>query len=267
MLRCCRKSLFGALRAYSRQAPGHSGALRHGVQPGGSAFGRTFYFGVRPSESHSTMSRFVYLHGFASGPASRKASFFRERLAGRGVALEIPDLAEGNFRGLTITAQLQVIERLEPENALVLIGSSMGGYLAALYAAAHPDRVKRMVLLAPAFNFYQRWAETLGPEKFALWREQGEIPVFHYGAERPEGIGYQLMEDAHVYPAYPDATQPCLICHGSQDSVVPLAFSQQFADTHSSARLVRFESGHELTDVLEAIWETSADFLLEATGQ
>src|SRR6185437_13922113 len=166
MLRCCRKSLFGALRAYSRQAPGHSGALRHGVQPGGSAFGRTFYFGVRPSESHSTMPRFVYLHGFASGPASRKASFFRERLAGHGIALEIPDLAEGNFRGLTLTAQLQAIQRLG-QGPLVLIGSSLGGYLAALYAAVHPGQVERMVLLAPAFNFYELWTETLGPENLA----------------------------------------------------------------------------------------------------
>ena len=151
------------------------------------------------------MSRFVYLHGFASGPASRKASFFQERLDRHGIALEIPDLAEGDFRHLTVTAQLRVIERLEQEHALALIGSSMGGYLAALYAAAHPTQVERMVLLAPAFNFYKRWAETLGPENFARWREQGEIPVFHYAGSARKAIGYQLMDDARAYPAYPDA--------------------------------------------------------------
>jgi pimeloyl-ACP methyl ester carboxylesterase len=213
------------------------------------------------------MSRFVYLHGFASGPASRKASFFREKLASHDVALEIPDLAEGDFRHLTVTAQLRVIERLERGRALVLIGSSMGGYLAALYAAAHPTQVERMVLLAPAFNFYERWAETLGPDNLARWREQGEIPVFHYSAGRPESIGYQLMEDAQAYPAYPDAGQPCLICHGTRDSVVPIGFSQHFVDIHPSARLVPFDSGHELTDVLEAIWETSGNFLLRGVAQ
>jgi predicted esterase YcpF (UPF0227 family) len=35
----------------------------------------------------------VYLHGFASGPASTKAQFFRTRFAERGVELAIPDLA------------------------------------------------------------------------------------------------------------------------------------------------------------------------------
>ena len=241
-------------------------ALRPRLPPGKRASAGAFYFGVRPSESHSTMSRFVYLHGFASGPASRKASFFRERLAGHGIALEIPDLAEGNFRGLTLTAQLQAIQRLG-QGPLVLIGSSMGGYLAALYAAAHPGQVERMVLLAPAFNFYELWTETLGPENLARWREQGELSVFHYAAGRPENIGYQLMDDARTYPPYPDAGQPCLVFHGTGDSVVPLAFSRRFVDAHPSARLVPLESSHELTDVLDAIWQPSADFLLDAAGQ
>ena len=35
----------------------------------------------------------VYLHGFASGPASTKAQLFRARLAERGATLAIPDLA------------------------------------------------------------------------------------------------------------------------------------------------------------------------------
>lgn len=210
------------------------------------------------------MSRFVYLHGFASGPTSRKASFFREKLANRGISLEIPKLDGGDFRGLTLTAQLKVIEQLEQESALVLIGSSLGGYLAALYAAVHPARVERMVLMAPAFNFYELWAEALGPEKLAHWQEQGEIPVFHYSTGRAENIGYQLMADAQTYPAFPDANQPCLICHGTKDSVVPLALSQRFVDTHPSARLAPFDSGHELTDVLEAIWETSTNFLAGA---
>ena len=58
------------------------------------------------------MSRFVYLHGFASSPSSRKARFFGERFRELGIGLEIPDLAEGDFRNLTLTAQLNVIERV-----------------------------------------------------------------------------------------------------------------------------------------------------------
>ena len=39
----------------------------------------------------------VYLHGFASGPGSKKARFFGDRFAARGVPFLVPDLAAGNF--------------------------------------------------------------------------------------------------------------------------------------------------------------------------
>src|ERR1700691_4599065 len=100
------------------------------------------------------MSRFVYLHGLASSPHSRKARFFEDRFRELGIGLEIPDLAEGNFRNLTLTAQLNVIARVSHgvsrDEPVALIGSSMGGYLAALYAARHSGDVEKLVLLAPA---------------------------------------------------------------------------------------------------------------------
>ena len=43
------------------------------------------------------MTRIVYLHGFASGPASSKALFFRQRLEAAGALVDAPDLAAGDF--------------------------------------------------------------------------------------------------------------------------------------------------------------------------
>lgn len=102
------------------------------------------------------MSRVIYLHGFASGPSSKKARFFAERFAQLGIGLEIPDLAENDFEHLTISGQLRVIERLSRGESTTLIGSSMGGYVSALYAARHAE-VEKLVLLAPAFAFLKRW--------------------------------------------------------------------------------------------------------------
>jgi pimeloyl-ACP methyl ester carboxylesterase len=42
------------------------------------------------------------------------------------------------------------LEALHVTTPIVLVGTSMGGYIAANFAAAHPDRVKHLVLLAPA---------------------------------------------------------------------------------------------------------------------
>src|SRR5262245_6001995 len=104
------------------------------------------------------MSRIVYLHGFASSPGSKKAQFFRRKFPELGIGLEIPALDEGNFQGLTISGQLALIERAAAGEPLTLIGSSMGGYLAALYAARHAE-VEKLILMAPAFCFLQRWPE------------------------------------------------------------------------------------------------------------
>src|SRR4051794_33355587 len=129
------------------------------------------------------MSRILYLHGFASGPSSGKAQFLRDYLQARGATVEIPELDEGDFEHLTITRQLAVIERAAAGETVSLIGSSMGGYLAALYASRHAE-VRRVVLLAPAFGFARRWPERLGPERMADWRRIGTTLVFHHSQGR-----------------------------------------------------------------------------------
>ncbi len=205
--------------------------------------------------------RVLYLHGFASSPASRKARYFSQRLQELGFPVEIPDLAEGRFEALTISGQLNVIERAAGGDPVILIGSSLGGYLAALYAALHPE-VRRLVLLAPAFQFYQLWTEALGPERLDLWRKTGTLPILHYGEGREMPVGYQLMEDSSSYPALPDFCQPALIFHGTQDPVVPVQYSSAYADSHPNVKLVTFASGHELTDVLDPMWKEMQAFLL-----
>ncbi|HEY6986754.1 MAG TPA: YqiA/YcfP family alpha/beta fold hydrolase [Bryobacteraceae bacterium] len=209
----------------------------------------------------SSRPRVLYLHGFASSPASRKARFFAEKLAALGLAVEIPDLAEGDFEGLTLSKQLALLERLGRHEPAIVIGSSMGGYLAALYAARHTE-VDRVILLAPALHFHALWSTEFGPERLRLWKEKGSVPVFHYGTGRPQLIGYQLMEDAARFEPEPQFSQPCLIFHGDSDPLVPVTQSVQFAATHPNVRLIRLASGHELTDVLDKIWDESERFLL-----
>ncbi len=204
------------------------------------------------------MSRFVYLHGFASGPGSKKAGFFRERFAELGIGLEVPDLAERDFGRLTITGQLRVVERVSGGEPVTLIGSSMGGYLAALYAARHVE-VQRLVLMAPAFCFLKRWTGTLGPAALEKWRASGSLEVFHYGEGRPVPLGYQLIEDADQYEDYPDVSQPALIFHGKNDAAVPVEYSEAFAKQHTQVKLHVLNSDHELLNVLDYMWiETSA---------
>jgi pimeloyl-ACP methyl ester carboxylesterase len=206
------------------------------------------------------MSRFVYLHGFASSPSSRKARFFEERFRELGIGLEIPDLAEGNFRNLTLSAQLKVLERVCGNRPVSLIGSSMGGYLTALYAARHPE-VKKVVLLAPAFSFASRWPETLGEQAMEQWKRSNTLRVFHYSEGREVELGYQLIEDSQQYEAYPDFTQPALIFQGRHDTVVPPQFAETFAARRANASLQLLDSDHDLVNVLDEMWRETQKFL------
>ncbi|MDR3700628.1 MAG: YqiA/YcfP family alpha/beta fold hydrolase [Candidatus Sulfopaludibacter sp.] len=206
------------------------------------------------------MSPIIYLHGFASGPSSSKARFFRDRLERAGAQVEIPDLAAGDFEHLAITGQLGVLERAAAGRPVALMGSSMGGYLATLYAARHPE-VTRLVLLAPAFGFARRWPTSLGPNAVDEWRARGTMDFFHYADNRKRALSYGLLEDAGKYEDFPEFRQPALIFHGALDDVVPVAYSQQFAAAHSNVTLEVLDSGHELLNVLEHMAERVVPFL------
>jgi pimeloyl-ACP methyl ester carboxylesterase len=203
--------------------------------------------------------RILYLHGFASGPGSNKARYFRDRLEAAGAHVDVPDLAAGDFEHLTITGQLREIERAAGQ-PVSLVGSSMGGYLAALYAARHPE-VERVVLLAPGLGFARRWEEYLGAEQVERWRRTGTMEVFHYGEKRAMQLSYQLLEDARQYEDEPDFSQSGLIFHGAHDDVIRPCYSEAFAAKHPNVKLEVLDSDHELLNMLEYMGPRVVEFL------
>jgi pimeloyl-ACP methyl ester carboxylesterase len=196
--------------------------------------------------------RSIYIHGFASSPQSRKARAFQAAMALRGLELEIPAMDEGDFEHLTISAQLHLLEKTLNGEPACMIGSSMGGYLAALYASLHRE-IKRMVLMAPAFGFAPRWKEKVV--------EGADIEVFHYGDNTTRRVHYGLIQDALHFPDTPDFPQPALLFHGVHDDVVPVEYSRALAATHPNVRLAEMNSDHELLDVLPEIVLGAMDFL------
>jgi pimeloyl-ACP methyl ester carboxylesterase len=178
-----------------------------------------------------------------------------------GIPFTAPQLDEGNFETLTIGGQLRVVEEAVRGEPVVLMGSSMGGYIAALYAARHPEAVEKLVLLAPAFQFPTRWRARYSAKDLELWRVQGTIPFFHYGFKEERPLGFQIVEDAAKYEDEPAFRQPALVLHGRKDEVVPASLSKVFAEGHPNVTLRLVDSGHELTDVLDELWLETATFL------
>lgn len=202
----------------------------------------------------------LYLHGFASGPTSSKARLFAERFAALGQSISVPALDGGDFRDLTITGQLQIIEKEAAGRPCHLIGSSLGGYLAAPYAARHRE-VTRIILLAPAFGFARRWGNSLGIEVLDEWQRTGVRKVMHHGLGREAELSWRLMEDASLYEEQPAVAQPALIFHGRHDDVVPVSVSRDFAAGRANVTLREFDSDHQLLDVVDEMFAASREFL------
>ncbi len=197
----------------------------------------------------------IYLHGFASSPHSAKGLFLKQKFQSQGISLQLPDLNLGDFSQLTLTRQITQVESLLPSGSVVLMGSSLGGLVAAWVAERNPQ-VSHLVLLAPAFNFLSHYQQRLGPEALKVWQQQGFRPVFHYHEQREIPLHYQFLEDARQYRDQ-DLCRPLptLILHGRGDEVIPIEASRDYGVNRPWVTLVELESDHALTNVQETIWQ------------
>ena len=143
---------------------------------------------------------YIYLHGFASSPQSTKAKYLLCRLAKIQIDLKTPDLNQEDFSHLTIRRQLgQVAGEFPPLGVPVtLIGSSLGG-LTAAWLGQRQLQVKRLVLLAPAFEFLSHWLPQLGEEQLQRWQALQYLMVYHYGEKRSLPLSYEFVLDAAHY--------------------------------------------------------------------
>ncbi len=206
---------------------------------------------------------YIYLHGFLSGANSYKGSYLRERFAEAGLTLHTPDLNGGDFERLTLTGQLQIIGELAESlpGELTLLGSSMGGYLAALFAEEN-QRVKQMALIAPAFQFATRYLARMDKTMLQRWREEGYLQVYHHAYREHRRLHYHILEDARAYDRMKLQRQlPTLILQGVNDESVDYRLSVKYLQTHPSARLLLLNADHQMIGEVETIWEYTRRFL------
>ena len=176
----------------------------------------------------------LWLGGFRSDMAGTKAEALADWAKARGRDFLRFDYfghgeSSGDFvKGGCITRWredvLAVIDQLA-EGPLVLVGSSMGGWLSLLAAAARPQRVKAMVLVAPAPDF----TEALMKPQFtpAIRRALQDDGVWIQRSDYdPEGypITRLLIEDGARWSVLPGPLGfegPVRILQGARDESVP----------------------------------------------
>lgn len=201
--------------------------------------------------------KYLYLHGFASGARSRKAQFFIEQFSQIGIDLLTPDLNLGNFTTVTLSRQLAYLQSHYGNAPVSVMGSSLGGLLAVLWAIGNP-LVEKLVLLAPAFQFGSSLRASLGVAEMQSWQQQGWRNFYHYDLDQNLPLEYAFVEDAESAWCSEENLQrelPIVIIHGKSDSVVLPQLSQEFASRRSFVDLFLVESDHSLGSAIDYIWQ------------
>ena len=192
----------------------------------------------------------VWLGGFHSDMIGTKAQALADWAAARGRAFLRFDYfghgqSEGDFADGTITRWrgdvLAVLDALAP-GEVVLVGSSMGGWLACLAALVRPDRVKGLVLIAPAADFTEALLKpSLPTEAEAALARDGvwTRPSAYDGDGYP--ISAALLEDGarwSILGAPVPITAPVRILQGGADPDVPWRHALELSQVIGSSDVV-----------------------------
>ena len=164
--------------------------------------------------------KLCFLHGLDSSPQGTKASFLRAYDS----RCLIPDLPPD------INERLKVLEHGLREPMLI-VGSSLGGLTALMYAMSHPEMVHGLVLLAPAVGIK---IEDLFTEEHK--RVMSSVYI-------PQGIPTKLIV-------------------GLRDEVIPLRSIREMIERSpepANIQLLEVDDDHDL--------HKSLDLMLQAIGQ
>ncbi|WP_308388424.1 alpha/beta fold hydrolase [Acidithiobacillus sp. AMEEHan] len=191
----------------------------------------------------------VFLPGFASDLNGSKSqllascaqqnqrSWLRFDYRGMGIS-------DGSFAKLSISRYLEDVEAVLcalPSRPIFLVGSSMGGWVATRAAQLWPERIRALLLIAPAYNFIQDYFAALAPEAQQAWQSSG-LHDWSLGSNGPVyQLGFDAVRDAARHDLLqnpPHLAIPVTILHGSADDAVPLQRSFQFADRARAQPLV-----------------------------
>lgn len=221
----------------------------------------------------------LFLGGFRSDMTGTKAAFLHDWAAARGRAFLRFDYtghgaSSGAFEdgciGDWAADAMAALDRLT-EGPQVLVGSSMGGWIALLLARARPERVAGLVGIAAAPDFTEdsMWAE-FGPAERAALARDGHVDLPSDYSDDPYRITRRLIEDGRRNLVLRDPLAlacPVRLLHGTADTDVAMSVPLRLL-AHAEApglRLTlvkgadhRFSGPAELALIAAAVEEASA---------
>ena len=150
----------------------------------------------------------VWAHGLWGSPNGSKVTAIRES----GIEVISPD-----FNEMELIDRVELLKDTIEIGKVVLAGSSWGGLACALTAIQIPEKLKGLLLLAPALHY----------------------------PESPNDEPEKLIA--------PDSV-PVTIIHSTTDDIVPISASKNYIErSGNNVQLIEVEDNHVLEDSIEII--------------
>lgn len=198
-----------------------------------------------PQGAGEKMPAVIFSHGF--GGNYQVGAQYAKALAQKGYVVYCFDFCGGSpgsrsdgstleMSVFTEQADLEAVIRMMQEQAFVdwdnifLMGTSMGGAVSAITAAAHEEEIQGAILLYPAFimvdDAKERFesAEDIPDSFYHMWMTVGRV------------FAEDLL-DYDIYGAISAYKKDVLLIHGDADGIVPLTYSEKAVEAYDSARL------------------------------
>jgi pimeloyl-ACP methyl ester carboxylesterase len=188
----------------------------------------------------------VFLGGLRSDMTGTKAGFLRDRCAREGRAFLRFDYtghgaSAGRFEEGTIgawAADARSVIEATTSGPLVLVGSSMGGWVMLEVALAMPGRVAALVGIAAAPDFTEElmWETFSADQRAALLRD-GVVTIPNPYDPAGYRIGRALIEEGRTRLRLRGPigiTAPVRLLHGQRDAEVPWQTSLRLAERLAS---------------------------------
>lgn len=223
----------------------------------------TFVLAPAPGESivvdrlPGSAPHYVFLHGLGSVRVGEKSTSLFDHAARRGrggLRFDFRGHGASTGRiGYTTVSEFvddtcAVLDHLaEPA---VLVGSSVGGMVAAFAASRRPQQVVGLVLLAPAFGFLHRMERRVDAEGRLHTAEGRAFPV------HARVLADAASLDETALPAR--LPMAVLLVHGDADELLPVQLSERFhaAIPHTRKDLWIVPGGdHRLNKEAAVIWQ------------
>lgn len=227
-------------------------------------------------EAGTSRAGVILCHGMESNKKSDKLVLLSQELARRGLSALRFDFAcageNGNFEEITYSGEVEDLQaafafmRDRHGGNIAILGSSMGGTVALLFAAQQAS-VATVVTIAAPVHPERFIGQLLTPAQVEEWRKTGH--TFYRGQRINVALLHDL-EKLDVPAAARKISCPVLILHGDRDDVVPVEEAHELYGYLCGSKKLSILRGadHRFSDpaLIDQALREAVEWLCECVG-